>query len=532
MDRESLEFDIVIIGAGPAGLSAAIRLAQLNQKQNKSLSICVLEKGAAVGSHILSGAVFEPRALNELIPDWQEKGAPLKTQAIQDSFVYLTQSKAFKLPTPAQMRNQGNYIISLGEFCRWLARQAEQLGVEIFPGFPASELIIRDNIVRGVMTKDMGLDKDGKPSDRFQAGIEIHAKHTLLAEGARGSLSKQAIKHFKLDQHSQAQTYGIGIKELWEFADGHSKNGQVLHTVGWPLDAKTYGGSFAYHYADNKLAVGFVVGLDYQNPYLDPFCELQRFKTHPSIAPFFNGAKRIGYGARALVEGGQQCLPKLNFPGGLLIGDAAGFLNVPKIKGNHMAMKSGMLAAESIFAETDFAQSIKDSWCGKELYQVRNIRPGFKRGLWTGITLAALDTYIFRGNAPWTFKHHTPDNKSLKPAAKCQSINYPKPDDKLTFNKLSSVYLSNTNHNENQPCHLQLTDPKLAIDVNLKTYAAPETRYCPANVYEIVEIDGSPQLQINFANCVHCKTCDIKDPKQNINWITPEGGDGPNYQDL
>lgn len=552
MSRESMEFDVVIVGAGPSGLAAAIRLKQLDA----NIRVCVLEKGSEVGAHILSGAVIEPRALNELIPDWQAKGAPLITPATHDEFIFLTEKKSFRLPTPPTMHNQGNYIISLGNLCRWLAQQAESLSVEIYPGFPAAEVLYDTNgKVIGVATGDMGIDKEGKPSDRFQQGMELHAKHTIFAEGCRGSLTKTLIKRFDLDKDCDPQTYGIGIKELWEVDPKQHKPGTVIHSIGWPLDFKTYGGSFLYHLENNQVAVGFVVGLDYQNPFLNPFEEFQRFKNHPTIRPTFAGGKRICYGARALVEGGYQSIPKLTFPGGLLIGDTAGFLNVPKIKGSHTAMKSGMIAAETIHAAlnksplpggdlgvdkvdapgdelTNYTENLKQSWIWDELYKVRNIRPAFNHGLWAGLAYAALDAYLLKGNAPWTFKNHA-DYKQLKPAKDCKQIQYPKPDGAVTFDKLSSVYLSNTNHEENQLCHLQLLDPKLAIDVNLKEYDSPETRYCPAGVYEIVrDADGKPRLQINAQNCVHCKTCDIKDPRQNINWVPPEGGGGPNYPNM
>lgn len=550
MSRESMEFDVVIVGAGPSGLSAAIRLKQLDQ----NLRVCILEKGSEVGAHILSGAVFEPHALNELIPDWQTKGAPLTTPATRDEFIFLTEKKSFRLPTPSTMYNQGNYIVSLGNLCRWLAQQATSLGVEIYPGFPASEVLYDTNgKVIGVATGDMGIGKDGKPTDRFQHGMELHAKQTIFAEGCRGSLTKTLIKKFNLDKDCDPQTYGIGIKELWVVDPKQHNPGSVIHTIGWPLDHKTYGGSFLYHLENNQVAVGFVVGLDYQNPFLNPFEEFQRFKNHPAIRPTFLGGKRICYGARALVEGGFQSIPKLTFPGGLLIGDTAGFLNVPKIKGSHTAMKSGMIAAESIFENfsssllplaeggrrpdegielTNYTENLKQSWIWNELYKVRNIRPAFNHGLVFGLAYAALDTYILRGHAPWTFKNHA-DYQQLKPAKDCKKIAYPKPDGLVTFDKLSSVYLSNTHHAEDQVCHLQLMDPKSAIDVNFKEYDSPETRYCPAGVYEIVKTaEGNPYLQINAQNCVHCKSCDIKDPRQNINWVPPEGGGGPNYSNM
>jgi electron-transferring-flavoprotein dehydrogenase len=539
MSREAMDFDVLVVGGGPAGLAAAIRLKQLNN----NIRVCVVEKGSEIGAHILSGAVLEPRALNELIPDWQQKGAPLHTLATHDEFILLTEKKAFHLPTPATMHNEGNYIISLGNLCRWLATQAETLGVEIYPGFAASEVLYDEQgAVRGVATGDMGVAKNGQPTDRYQPGIELIAKQTLFAEGCRGSLTKTLIEHFQLQAHSDPQTYGIGIKELWEIKPEHHKLGTVVHTVGWPLDPQTYGGSFLYHLENNQVAVGFVVGLDYENPYLSPFAEFQRFKTHPAIRPLFESGKRLAYGARALSEGGFQSIPKLTFPGGMLIGDTAGFLNVPKIKGTHTAMKSGMVAAETLFTAlqngherdelTAYTDNLKKSWLWDELYRVRNIRPAFQKGLWYGLAYSALDVYLLRGKAPWTFKNHA-DHKQLKKASECKKIDYPKPDGKVTFDKLSSVYLSNTNHKENQPCHLQLINSETAIAVNLAEYDTPEQQYCPAGVYEIVHTtEGKPYLQINAQNCVHCKTCDIKDPTQNINWVTPEGGDGPNYPNM
>lgn len=542
MQRESMEFDIVIVGAGPAGLAAAIRLAQLNQQTNQQLKIAIIEKGSQVGAQLLSGAVLEPRALQELIPDWKNRNAPINTAVTKDKFLFLTEKKAWQLPTPSPMKNHGNYIISIDNFCQWLAEQAQQLGVEIFCGFAGSAMRYdKNNRVTGVITGDFGIDKDGQPTSRFQAGVELIAKQTLLAEGCRGSLTKTVIEKFNLTKDCDPQTYAIGIKELWEIDPAQHHAGTVIHSVGWPLQPQTYGGSFLYHWDKQRVAVGFVVGLDYRNTFLDPFAEMQRFKTHPAIRSIFTNGKRIGYGARALVEGGWQSLPKLTFPGGMLIGDTAGFLNVPKIKGIHTAMKSGMIAAETIFANLDKAnagaelialtENIKQSWLGKELYAARNVRPAFRAGLWPGLTYSAMDTYLFRGKAPWTFPNHA-DYQCLKPAKQAREIIYPKPDNILTFDKLSSVFLANIQHPENQVCHLQLKDPALAIAVNYKIYDSPETRYCPAQVYEIVFENKQPRLQINAANCVHCKTCDIKDPCQNINWIPPEGGSGPNYQDL
>ncbi len=537
-----MEFDCVIVGAGPSGLAAAIRLAQLGQEKGQELSICVLEKGSEVGAHILSGAVFEPRALDELIPDWQDKGAPLTVAAKDDQFLFLTEKRSVRLPTPPQMNNHGNYIISLGNLCRWLAEQAEALGVEIYPGFAAAEVLYDDRgAVKGVATGDMGIGRDGEPGPNHQPGMELLGRVTLFAEGCRGSLTKTLFERFELGRNAQPQTYGIGIKELWEVEPAKHDQGKIVHTIGWPLDTKTYGGSWLYHFEKNQISIGFVIGLDYQNPHLSPFDEMQRFKTHPAIRPLFEGGRRIGYGARALSEGGLQSLPQLVFPGGALIGDTAGFLNVPKIKGSHTAMKSGMLAAEAACealasgAERPTLESYPErfdkSWLREELHVVRNARPAFKWGMWPAIAYNAIDTYVFRGRAPWTIAHHGPDHRSLKKAKDAPRIAYPKPDGVITFDKPSSVFLSNTNHEEDQPCHLQLNDPAVPVRINLEDYDAPEQRYCPAGVYEIVRDDNgaNPRLQINAQNCVHCKTCDIKDPTQNINWITPEGGGGPVY---
>jgi electron-transferring-flavoprotein dehydrogenase len=534
--RESMEFDVVIVGAGPAGLSAAIRLKQVAP----ALGVCVVEKGGEVGAHILSGAVLEPRALNELLPDWQAMGAPVLTAATDDRFLFLTESRSFKLPTPPQMNNHGNYIVSLGNVCRWLAQQAEALGVEIYPGFAASEVLERDGRVIGIATGDMGIGKDGQPTENFARGMELHATYTLFAEGCRGSLSKRLIERFGLRDGHDPQTYAIGIKELWEIPAAGHRPGLIEHSIGWPLSSDTYGGSFLYHFGDNLVSYGFVVGLDYSNPWLSPFDEMQRFKTHPDVRKHFEGGRRISYGARALNEGGLQSIPKLAFPGGALIGCAAGFVNVPKIKGTHTAMKSGMLAAEAVAAAlagdrpatpASYEEALKQSWVWEELSGVRNIRPAFARfGMWGGLAYSALDTYLLRGRAPWTLHHTHPDNTTLREAASAPPIAYPRPDGKLTFDRLSSVFISNTNHDENQPAHLHLRQPELAISVNWEKFRSPETRYCPAGVYEIVGADeGRPQLQINAQNCVHCKTCDIKDPTQNIDWVTPEGGGGPSY---
>jgi electron-transferring-flavoprotein dehydrogenase len=542
MERDSMEFDVVIVGGGPSGLSAAIRLAQLGAEQDREISVCVVEKGSEIGAHILSGAVLEPRALNELIPDWKDRGAPLDTPAADDRFVMLTKSKAVRLPTPPQMNNHGNYIISLGNLCRWLAEQAEALGVEIYPGFAAAEVLYHDDgSVKGIATGDMGLNKDGTPGDNHEPGMELHAKYTLFSEGCRGSLTQTLFEKFNLRQDCDPQTYGLGIKELWEVEPEKHNPGQVLHTIGWPLDSKTYGGSFLYHLADNQVAVGFVVGLDYQNPHLSPYDEMQRFKTHPAIRSIFEGGRRISYGARTLSEGGFQSLPALVFPGGALMGDSAGFLNVAKIKGTHTAMKSGMLAAEAAFEAVaadrtsdqldSYPQAIKNSWIWDELYRIRNIRPSFRWGMWGALAYSAVDTYLFRGRAPWTMRQHA-DHSTLKKASECTKIDYPKPDDEISFDKLSSVFISNTNHEENQPCHLTLRDDTVPLRVNLIDFDGPEQRFCPAGVYEFVEDGGEKQLQINNQNCLHCKACDIKDPTQNIVWTTPEGGGGPNYPNM
>ncbi|HPF78547.1 MAG TPA: electron transfer flavoprotein-ubiquinone oxidoreductase [Alphaproteobacteria bacterium] len=543
-DREAMMYDVVIVGAGPAGLSCAIKLKQLANETGKELAVCILEKGSEVGAHLLSGAVFETRSLDELIPDWKEKGAPLRCQAKKDKFLFLTKTGAIPLPTPPQMHNKGNYIISLGELGRWLAQQAEALGVEIFPGFAAAELLFDEkDCVIGVATGDMGIDKNGEKTPMFEPGVEIHARQTILAEGCHGSLTKQVIQKYDLRKNSDPQTYGLGIKEIWEIDPAHHDEGSVIHTVGWPMDNNTYGGSWLYHMENNMISIGFVVGLDYQNPYLSPFEEMQRFKTHPSVSKILAGGRRVSYGARALVEGGFQSIPKLTFPGGCLTGDSAGFLNVPKIKGNHTAIKSGMITAKSIFSclhleETpaygwecaSYARNFENSWLRKELYKVRNIRPGFRWGLWAGMAHAAFQT-IGGWILPYTLKNHS-DYDQLKKAAKAKQIDYPKPDGVLTFDRLTSVQLSNTNHEENQPCHLKLKDPSIPLSVNLPEYAEPAQRYCPAAVYEIIEEKGEKKFQINAQNCVHCKTCDIKDPSQNINWTVPQGGGGPNYGNM
>ena len=520
---DHLSFDIVIVGAGPAGLSAAIKIKQLSLQNQRDVSVCVLEKGSEVGAHILSGAVFETRALDELLPRWKEQGAPLKTPVEEDRFYFLTKRRAWRLPTPPQMRNQGNYIISLGNLCRWLAQQAMEAGVEVYPGFSVANCLYdaSGKQVIGVETTPMGRDKQGNPTESYEAGVKIYAKHTLIAEGCRGSLAEQLMEKHDLRRHCQPQTYGIGIKEIWEIDPKKHKPGYVCHTIGWPLEQTTYGGSFVYHAENNQVYLGFVVGLDYQNPSLNPYAEMQRFKHHPLVQPLLEGGRCVAYGARALNEGGYQSIPALGFNGGTLTGCSAGFLNVPKIKGSHTAMKSGMMAAEMAFesvteqrtfAPDELNKRIEKSWVGQELKQARNIRPAFRRGLIPGLLYAALDTYILRGRAPWTFSHKA-DYKQLKPAAECRPIRYSKPDGKISFDRLTSVSLSNTNHNEHQPCHLILKNRSVPISINLAAYDAPEQRYCPAGVYEIVkDAEQAARLQINAQNCVHCKTCDIKDP--------------------
>jgi len=541
--REAMEYDVVIVGGGPAGLAAAIKIKQLNA----DTSVVVLEKGGELGAHILSGAVMDPKAITELIPNWKELGAPLNTEVSEDRVLFLTESKAFKTPNfmlPKCFENHGNYVISLGNVVRWLGQQAEALGVEIFPGFTGAEVLYNDDgSVKGVATGNMGVKRDGEPGPDFQLGMELHGKYTLFAEGARGHLGKQLMAKYDLNKGKDPQSYGIGIKELWEIDPSKHKPGLVIHTTGWPLDTKTYGGSFLYHMENNQVMVGYVVGLDYENPYLSPYEEFQRYKTHPEIRTFFEGAKRISYGARAITAGGLQSLPKLVFPGGALIGCDAGFLNMSRIKGSHAAIKSGMLAAEAVVAALGagrsadelaaYPQAFEKSWLHEELHVARNVKPWLKKGLYIGSLMTGIDQIVFRGKAPWTLHHSTPDHACLRPASDFTPITYPKPDGKLTFDRLSSVFISNTNHAEDQPIHLTLKDDSVPVNVNLAKYAGPESRYCPAGVYEFVKTDeGQDRLQINAQNCVHCKTCDIKDPTQNIVWITPEGGGGPNYPNM
>ncbi|QWD63245.1 electron transfer flavoprotein-ubiquinone oxidoreductase [Polynucleobacter sp. MWH-UH2A] len=541
--RESMDYDLVIVGGGPAGLSAAIRAKQLASESGKEISVCVLEKGSEIGAHILSGAVMDPKALTELFPNWKELGAPLDTEVCQDQFLFLTKDNSYQVPNwmlPHCFQNHGNYIVSLANVTRWLGEQAEALGVEIFPGFPAAEVLYNEQgAVAGVITGAMGLDKEGNPTDQFQLGMELRGKYTLFAEGARGHLGKQLIAKFALDKDSDPQSYGIGIKELWEVEPSKSKPGLVVHTAGWPLESDTYGGSFLYHLGDNKVAVGLVVGLSYKNPYLSPFEEFQRYKLHPKIRETFEGGKRIAYGARALTAGGLNSLPKTVFPGGALIGCDAGFLNASRIKGSHAAIKTGMLAAEAAVAAladnrsadvlAGYPTAFQNSWLHTELNQARNFKAWMSKGLYLGTLMVGLEQKVLGGNMPWTVHLKHADHECLEPASQHKPIDYPKPDGKISFDRLSSVFISNTNHAESQPIHLTLKDAAIPVSLNLKTYAGPEQRYCPAGVYEYVEADGQPKLQINSQNCVHCKTCDIKDPSQNIVWVTPEGGGGPNY---
>ncbi|MHC9510787.1 electron transfer flavoprotein-ubiquinone oxidoreductase [Kangiella sp. M94] len=551
MEREFMEFDVVIVGAGPAGLSAAIRLRQLAAEKDQDLMVCVVEKGSEVGAHILSGAVFEPTALNELIPDWQEKNAPLLTKVSEDNiYLFRGQDKSIKIPNffaPKTMHNHGNYIVSLGNVCRWLAEQAESLGVEIFPGFAASEVLYNDDgSVKGIATGDMGIGRDGEKKDGYMPGMELHAKYTLFAEGCRGHLGKELIGKFNLDEGKEPQHYGIGIKELWKVPAEQHKPGLVVHTAGWPLsESGSAGGGFLYHIEDEQVVVGLITDLSYSNPHVSPFDEFQRYKHQSAIKQYLEGGERISYGARAITKGGLQSQPKMSFPGGLLIGDDAGTLNFAKIKGSHTAMKSGMIAAETVMSAVaseranddllEYADNYKKSWAWKELHAQRNFGPAqHKWGNLLGSTYAFIDLNIFNGKLPWTLSDPEPDYAQLKPASECKKINYPKPDGKLSFDKLSSVFVSNTNHEEDQPVHLQLKDPSIPIEVNLEKYDEPAQRYCPAGVYEVVRDDdgNNPKFVINAQNCVHCKTCDIKDPSQNIHWVTPEGTGGPNYPNM
>jgi len=545
--REAMEYDVVIVGGGPAGLSAAIRLKQLAAEKGQDVSVCVLEKGGELGAHILSGAVMDPRALEELFPNWKELGAPLNTAVTEDRMLFLTETKSYQTPSfmmPKMLTNHGNYVISLANVVRWLGQQAEALGVEIFPGFPAAEILYNDDgSVKGVATGNMGVNRHGQPTDAFQLGMELHAKYTLFAEGSRGHLGKQLMAKYDLNKGKDPQTYGIGIKELWEIDPAKHQPGLVVHTAGWPLPNDTYGGSFLYHLENNQVAVGFIVGLSYQNPYLSPYEEFQRYKTHPSIRHFFEGGKRISYGARAITAGGLQSLPKTVFPGGALIGCDAGFLNTSRIKGSHAAIKTGMLAADAAYAAlgagrqhdelASYPAAFEQSWLHEELHVARNFKPWMAKGLVLGTLMTGIDQILFKGKAPWTLHHQHADHECLRPASDFKPIVYPKPDGKLTFDRLSSVFISNTNHAEDQPIHLTLKNPNVPVEVNLAKFAGPEQRYCPAGVYEFVKTDeGNDRLQINAQNCVHCKTCDIKDPTQNIVWVTPEGGGGPNYPNM
>ena len=539
MARESMEYDVVVVGAGPAGLAAAIRIKQLSAET----SVCVLEKGSEVGAHILSGAVMDPIAISELIPDWKAKGAPLNTAVSEDRFLFLTAETSYKTPNfllPGCFKNHGNYVVSLGNVTRWLGQQAEAQGVEIFPGFAAQEILYEGDVVKGVATGDLGISKQGQKTAAYQPGMELRGKYTFFAEGCRGHLGRRLEERFQLRKNPQV--YGIGLKELWDVKPEKHQAGLVVHTAGWPLDADTYGGSFMYHQENNQVAVGFVVGLGYSNPYLSPYEEFQRFKTHPAIRDFFLGGKRVSYGARAIAAGGLQSLPKLVFPGGAFVGDEAGFLNASRIKGSHAAIKSGMLAAEAAVAALKngrsgdelaaYPEAFRASWLYQELNKARNFKPWMSKGLYLGSLMFGIDQTVLRGKAPWTLQHHHADNETLKVKSEAAPIQYPKPDGVLTFDRLTDLSFSNTNHGEDQPAHLTLKDPSIPVTVNLEKYAGPEQRYCPAGVYEYVDLETKPRLQINAQNCVHCKTCDIKDPLQNIVWVAPEGGGGPNYPNM
>jgi electron-transferring-flavoprotein dehydrogenase len=549
--REAMEYDVVVVGGGPAGLATAIRLKQLAAEQGSELSVVVLEKGSEPGAHILSGAVMDPKALTELIPDWKALGAPLNQEVTADEVLFLSATGATRTPNflvPDCMHNAGNYVISLGNVVRWMAQQAENLGVEIFPGFPAAEVLYNENgSVKGVATGNLGVGKNGEPTDNFQLGMELLGKYTVFAEGSRGHLGRQLIKRFKLDEGRDPQSYALGVKELWEIDPAKHKPGLVVHTAGWPMDSRTYGGGFMYHLEDNKVTLGLVTGLDYSNPYLSPFEEMQRWKTHPSIRQYLEGGKRISYGARAITAGGALSLPKTTFAGGVLVGCEAGYLNASRIKGSHAAIKTGMLAAEAAFAAVKaerqhdeliaYPEAYDKSWLAQELNQSRNFKQWFKKGVYMGTFMTGVEQWLLprlgMKSPPWTIHRDKPDHAMLKPAADCQPIVYPKPDNKLTFDRLSSVFVSNTNHEEHQPAHLTLKDASVPVNINLAQYAGPESRYCPAGVYEYVKnADNTDRLQINAQNCVHCKTCDIKDPTQNIVWVTPEGGGGPNYSGM